>query len=489
MSVRWSRSLRSRLAILGLVVIGLCLGAVALGAHGPARASAASREPNDKERCDLVGEGHATGGVVASLATQAFPGRLIYLTIPGRTAASAPTVQVYEDCQAVSGVSIAPLGSNSAAHRYAVRYRSTRPFGEREAELSIRIDGLGAIDLDYNVPKSASSAASAPARGGSPGGSWSALVGASLVAALLLAMGLTAFLAAALRRNDLRRRVAEFTGKMSDSTEPASAGIEPGGALLVGLERLLERMSWWPRFSTNVEIAHFPRSAVELVAIAGSVTLGLALIVGVTVAAWVSFFILPVGPLVLYLVVKRRLNRRRALFSDQLGPHLEEIAAALRAGHGLVGALTAMVDAATEPSKGEWARVIADEQLGMPLDAALRSLGARMNCREVEQVALVAALHSQTGGNMAEVLDRIAEGVRERAELRRELNALTGQARLSRWIVTGLPPAIMAIVMVTNPSYLRPLLDTSMGQVMLAIAAVLLISGSLIMKALTRIEV
>ena len=148
-----------------------------------------------------------------------------------------------------------------------------------------------------------------------------------------------------------------------------------------------------------------------------------------------------------------------------------------------------MVDAATEPSKGEWARVIADEQLGMPLDAALRSLGARMNCREVEQVALVAALHSQTGGNMAEVLDRIAEGVRERAELRRELNALTGQARLSRWIVTGLPPAIMAIVMVTNPSYLRPLLDTSMGQVMLAIAAVLLISGSLIMKALTRIEV
>jgi tight adherence protein B len=489
MSGRWSPFRRFGLAVLALAFIGLVLGAAALAARGPTRASAASPDANDKERCDAVGEGHPTGGVRASLVTQAFPGRLIALTVPAHSAATVPAVEVYEDCQLVRGVVATPLPTTSTVRRYSVRYASARPFGEREVELEIRIAGVGAFDIDYNAPKSPSAAAAAAGRGSSTGGSWSGLVVASLAAALLLAMGLTAFLAGALRRNDLRRRVGEFTSKMSEPTEAAGAHSDRSLTLLSGLERLLERMSWWARFKANVEIAQFPRSAAELVAIAASVTLGFALILGVTVAVWLPLLILPLAPLTLHLVVQRRLGRRRALFSDQLGPHLEELAAALRAGHGLVAGLTAMADAAAEPSKGEWARVIADEQLGMPLDTALRSLAARMDCREVEQVALVAALHSQTGGNMAEVLDRIAEGVRERAELRRELSALTSQARLSRWVVTALPPAIMAIVTLTNPSYMQPLVDTTTGRVMLAIAAVLLISGSLIMKALTRIEV
>jgi tight adherence protein B len=183
------------------------------------------------------------------------------------------------------------------------------------------------------------------------------------------------------------------------------------------------------------------------------------------------------------------LRKQRQLFGDQLAPHLEELASAMRAGHGLVAGLVAMVASAAEPSRAEWGRVLADEQLGMPLDIAMRSLAKRMDCDDVEQVALVATLHSRTGGNMAEVLDRVADGVRERADLRRELRALTSQARLSRWVVTALPPALIGVIELIDPAYMRPLLTTTLGIVMLGIALVLLIAGSMVMRAVTEIKV
>jgi tight adherence protein B len=84
-----------------------------------------------------------------------------------------------------------------------------------------------------------------------------------------------------------------------------------------------------------------------------------------------------------------------------------------------------------------------------------------MDCSDIEQVALVAALQSRSGGNMADVLERVADGVRERADLRRELHSLTAQARLSRWIVTGLPVALVLILELLRPAYLRPLFQTT----------------------------
>ncbi len=83
---------------------------------------------------------------------------------------------------------------------------------------------------------------------------------------------------------------------------------------------------------------------------------------------------------------------------------------------------------------------------------------------------------------MAAVLDLIAAGVRERAELRRELQALTAQARLSRWVVTALPVGVLGILAVIHPAYLRPLLHTTAGAVVLVLATSLLIAGSFVMR-------
>jgi tight adherence protein B len=112
-----------------------------------------------------------------------------------------------------------------------------------------------------------------------------------------------------------------------------------------------------------------------------------------------------------------------------------------------------------------------------------------MDTADIGQVALVAALHQRTGGNMAEVLERVAESVRERAELQRELSALTAQARLSRYVVTALPPVVAGAVALLNPDYIRPLFHTTTGVTLVFVAAGLVIGASLIMRGITEIKV
>jgi tight adherence protein B len=203
----------------------------------------------------------------------------------------------------------------------------------------------------------------------------------------------------------------------------------------------------------------------------------------------ISLLVLVFGPVLLASIVKRQLRKQRTQFAEQLPSHLQEIASTMRAGHSLVAGISSMAESATEPSHSEWARVIADEQLGMPLEEAMRPLAKRMDSEDIGQVALVAALHTRTGGNMAEVLERVADSVRERAELRRELRALTAQARLSRYVVTSLPVVVAGAIALINPHYIAPLFHTTVGIVLVFIAGALLITASLVMRAITDVKV
>jgi len=160
----------------------------------------------------------------------------------------------------------------------------------------------------------------------------------------------------------------------------------------------------------------------------------------------------------------------------------------LRAGHSLVGGLSLVVNDASEPSRSEFQRVIADEQLGVPLEDALGTVARRMNNRDVEQVALVSSLQRETGGNSAEVLDRVVENIRERQELRRLVHTLTAQGRFSRWIVSLLPVGLLLLISVINPSYMKPLFHHTSGKVMLTIGAVMIVAGSLVIKKIVDIK-
>jgi tight adherence protein B len=372
--------------------------------------------------------------------------------------------------------------------RFVVHYRSLAPLGHR-IKVSVKVDGFPqAATLAYSSPP----APAAPvAHREEPTSFWLttiALVLFSSVAALLIGLAVFVVLLPRLRRGGLRRRVGEFTASIVVES-PVVEGTTNSRSLLA-LERLLERTSWWGDFKSNVEIARIDHSAVELVASCALSTLAVAVVAGFAFGtAVISLLVLVFGPLLLVSLVRRRLRKQRTQFAEQLPSHLQEIASTMRAGHSLVAGIGSMAESATEPSHSEWARVIADEQLGMPLDEAMRPLAKRMDSEDVEQVALVAALHTRTGGNMAEVLERVADSVRERAELRRELQALTAQARLSRYIVTSLPVVVAGAIALINPHYLRPLFHTTVGVVLVFIAGALLITASLIMRAITDVKV
>jgi tight adherence protein B len=194
-------------------------------------------------------------------------------------------------------------------------------------------------------------------------------------------------------------------------------------------------------------------------------------------------------PVVVYGLVRRKVVLLQRKFADQLPDNLEVLASALRAGHSLAGALSVVISDAAEPSRREFRRVVANDQLGTPLDEALLEPVRRMANRDLEQVVLIASLQKRAGGDAAEVLDRVTETVRGRQEVRRLVRTLTAQGRLARWIVTILPIALFVMVSLVNPSYTAELYTRTGGIVLLVVAGVLVTIGSLLIKRIVEIKV
>ena len=195
------------------------------------------------------------------------------------------------------------------------------------------------------------------------------------------------------------------------------------------------------------------------------------------------------APLVTRYMVSRRLAKTRKAFAEDLPDNLDVLAGAMRTGHSTMGALSVMVDSAAEPSRSEFRRVVQDEQLGVPLDDALMVMASRMASYDAEQVALVMRLQREAGGNTAEVLDRVAEVIRGRMELRRMVDVLTAQARISRWILTGLPIFVLLALAMSGGGYLEPMTSTLIGKVALAVGAIMVIIGSVWIKRISKLDV
>lgn len=322
---------------------------------------------------------------------------------------------------------------------------------------------------------------------------WSSTLSLVLVAgvcALVIGVAVALVLSRTSGHGSVRERIGEFVSPPSASEDASNLPAPVTNRVFTGAERSLEGERWWGELREKLDIARIARAPIEVLYLTIACTIGGAILLTIlTGTALAGLAALVIGPLMTRQIVNFRLRRQRILFAEQLPSHLQELAAAMRAGHSMISGIGVMTDGASEPTQGEFRRVMTDEQLGMQLDDALRSVATRMEAQDMEQVALVAELHRQTGGNMAEVLDRVAEAVRERAELNRELRTLTAQARGSRWIVTLIPPTLLVVIDLLDPSYLNPLFSTATGHFLLAMAVGLILAGSFVMGRIIRIEV
>jgi tight adherence protein B len=250
-----------------------------------------------------------------------------------------------------------------------------------------------------------------------------------------------------------------------------------------------EQKDWWARFEETLEIAEIKMEPEWIVAgtIVGTLLTFLLIYLATSSVWWALFaFVIP------YLVrewVLRTLARRRNKFAEQLPDALQVIGSALRSGHSFAGALAVVVESASEPMKSEMQRVVADEQLGIPIQDSLNVVAKRMASRDVEQLALVAQLQREAGGDAAEVIDTVAATVRERFDLKRLIQTLTMQGRMSRWIVSALPIVVILAVKLENPNYFHPLTSTLGGRIILILAAAWAVAGSFVIKHIVEIEV
>lgn len=387
-----------------------------------------------------------------------------------------------EELEAIYAALAAELASE-----YLLRYRS-RAGPSTEVRVRMTVAGLpGNAQAGYVTPSLPEAGPGAPFHRAATETFWrstAALAAFSLVPALLLAAA--SFVLLRPRTPGLRRRMAEFISIPLAGRRTNSALTD---RVFDGTEKPLSRLRWWTSFKADLELAEIRMPAVQVALWTLVITI-VAMGVLVAIGGSPLFALLALAvPLFVRAMIKRRVERRRRLFAEQLPDNLQVLASALRAGHSFIGALSVVIEDAADPARKEFKRIIGDEQLGSPLDEALLQAAHRMASRDLEQVALVAALQRESGGNAAEVLDRVAETVRERFELRRLVKTLTAQGRMARWIVSSLPVALLVFLTIINPAYMNVLYTHPLGRALLVGGAVMVTMGSLLIKRIVNIKV
>lgn len=205
---------------------------------------------------------------------------------------------------------------------------------------------------------------------------------------------------------------------------------------------------------------------------------------------WISGVIgLGIGAVAPRFYMKSQQRKRLQKFNDQLPDMLNLMVNGLRAGYSTMQALEAISKELPPPINDEFRRVVQEMQIGIPMETALDNLLRRIPSDDLDFVITAINVQREVGGNLAEVLQTVADTMRARNRLKGDVRALTAEGRISA-VVVGLLPILMgAFLWLTNPDYLEPLLTRTAGIVALGVGLLLMIAGAFWLKKIVTIEV
>ncbi|MCX7605246.1 MAG: type II secretion system F family protein [Bryobacteraceae bacterium] len=195
------------------------------------------------------------------------------------------------------------------------------------------------------------------------------------------------------------------------------------------------------------------------------------------------------GFLLPFLIVERKRSRRLAAFEQQFPEALEFIARAVRAGHALSVSLELLSTEAPEPVRTEFRRLFHQINLGASLEDALRDLVRRIPLVDVRFFASTVMLQRETGGNLAEILVKLSNVIRDRFRLKGQVRALSAHGRITANVITAVPVLLIIGLSIVAPGYLRTLVEDPHGKIMIAGAILGQISGYMIMRWIVNIKV
>jgi tight adherence protein B len=190
-----------------------------------------------------------------------------------------------------------------------------------------------------------------------------------------------------------------------------------------------------------------------------------------------------------YIALTSRIAKRQATFERQLVDALDLASRSLRVGHPLVGSFQMISEEVAAPVGPLFGDVCQQQQLGVSLDQALRGVAGASHSDDLKLFATSVVIQLRSGGNLADMMERVANVIRERNRLTRRVRVLTAQTQMSKRVLLALPFFIFVLLNIINPDYMRPLYSTLTGQIIMAIAAIGLLIGWIIMNWLSNLTV
>jgi tight adherence protein B len=379
------------------------------------------------------------------------------------------------------------------AQQYVVQYRSRAVAG---AQITIRVEVPAGADSAVAVLPLPHVAAAPPVRG-----LWPSFLGESVGLAVILGLFflavfllVTTTLAATTRRRrdrDLGRRV----GVVSHDLPPRPDGAPRATAwipqpLAMAADRVAAASGLGAGLEQRLERAGVPvRPGEFVVGVVASAVLG-AVLGGGLLRSWllasVCALCAAAAPV---LWLRSKLRRRLGRLHEQLPDILMILASSLRAGHSFMQALDMVAQEIGDPAAGEFARVLTEIRLGRPVPDTLNAMAERVGSEDFEWAVLAVNIQREVGGNLAEILENVADTVRERDQIRRQVKVLSGEGRLSMIVLIVLPFFLGLGLELVNPGYINTLFSDFLGWVMLGAAAVLLVVGVVWMRKLVSIDV
>ncbi len=291
-----------------------------------------------------------------------------------------------------------------------------------------------------------------------------------------------------------RTQMEDRLANLTKNGGRGQAKVSTGSLLLNSLEDTTNSLEKF--FTQTLNLSHLLHQAgmtippVQFAMISAGLAAGLTFVYVLFVpyilfAPFVFMFVivLPLG------VVLWKRKRRLRVFSGQLAEAMDMMSRALRSGYSLPAGIQLVGQQMNEPLAPEFMRCFEEQKLGIPLEESIRQMVERIPNLDLQFFATAVILQRQTGGDLAEILDKIGELIRERFKIWGQIQALTGEGRLSGIVLLALPPVLFLVMLRLNYDYVMLLFNDPLGQMMLAGGIVMQILGALVIKKIITIKV
>jgi tight adherence protein B len=256
------------------------------------------------------------------------------------------------------------------------------------------------------------------------------------------------------------------------------------------VHRLMLHWAWSARLQERISQAGLKMKAGKLILISACLGLGMFLLTGLFYPQFPLAFILGLSVMFIpYGVIAYLRQKRLREFEERFPEALDLLGRAVRAGHAFTTGLEMIAKESSEPIASEFRTTFEEQNFGLPLRDALLNMTERVPSIDVRFFVTALLIQKETGGNLAEILDGLSRVIRDRFRIYREVRVRTAQGRLTAGILIALPFFMMIVLMVMNPSYMRVLFEDPRGPLILSVAGLMQVVGSLTIWKIIHIEV